>query len=162
GSGFSPGSRTASDSDRTSSCRSARRNSRSSPGTRSFRPRSSRRSSFRTRGPCSSLLHLRRLAPQSYSFHHTFGVFDDTDEPVRSAAAMIRVSLLVLGVVLVAYGGLELFHAARTREPAQTSCAELIQAPPPTRWVRAEGCEIDYMSATWRETRGQIRELYFP
>src|SRR5262245_49077078 len=75
---------------------------------------------------------------------------------------MTKSALLFVAVAIAAYGGNELYQAVRNRTQATVTCDEMLQTRPATRWIRATGCEIDYMGATWRETNGQIRELFLP
>lgn len=74
----------------------------------------------------------------------------------------IRIALLLISLPLLAHGGEGLYVAARSRTQAALSCAEYFQQRPVSGWVRLTGCEVDYVRAGYRETRGRITEMLFP
>ena len=73
-----------------------------------------------------------------------------------------RIALLLIGVPLLVHGGEALYVAARSRVQTRLTCAEYALARPRSDWVRLSGCEVDYIRAGYRETRGRMSELVLP
>ena len=74
----------------------------------------------------------------------------------------LRFALLVIGLPLLALGGEGLYHAARSRRQVPMSCDWFVQQRPAHRWLRLTGCDLDYDSPGYRESNGQIAEIFFP
>jgi hypothetical protein len=70
--------------------------------------------------------------------------------------------LLVAATVLVAFGAEGLYHAIKSHQPVAVACEQFPHSPPASHRVRIAGCEIDYASSGYRETRGEISELLLP
>jgi hypothetical protein len=75
---------------------------------------------------------------------------------------LLKFALLLIGLLLLAMGGEGIYHAARSRQQIALSCEQFTAQPPRTQWIRVSGCEIDYLGAGYRESDGQIVELFFP
>ncbi len=75
---------------------------------------------------------------------------------------MLRIALLIVSIPLLAHGGERLYLGVRSRAQAQVTCDDYFRNLPRSRWVRITGCELDYVRAGYRETRGRITELLFP
>jgi hypothetical protein len=75
---------------------------------------------------------------------------------------MVKALLLLIGLVLLGLGGDGLYRALASREQKIVTCMDYPQARPRSAWLRVTGCEIDYLGAGYRESNGQIEELYFP
>jgi hypothetical protein len=74
----------------------------------------------------------------------------------------LKIALLLVSIPFLAFGGEGLYHFARNRQPTTLTCDELTRQIPRARWLRITGCEIDYNQAAWRDSGGQIKEMYFP
>ena len=75
---------------------------------------------------------------------------------------LLKFALLLVGLLLLAIGGEGIYHAVRSRQQIALSCEQFAAQPPRTLWIRVNGCEIDYLGAGYRESKGQIVELFFP
>lgn len=75
---------------------------------------------------------------------------------------MFRFVLLVLALPFVLLGAEGLYNATRARQPATLTCEQYARGERPSLLVRITGCEIDYSGAAYRDSGGQIRELFFP
>ena len=75
---------------------------------------------------------------------------------------MFRFVLLVLALPFVLLGAEGLSNATRARQQATLTCEQYGRGERPSLLVRITGCEIDYSGAAYRESQGQIRELFFP
>jgi hypothetical protein len=75
---------------------------------------------------------------------------------------MVRVALLAAAAVLLALGGEGLYHTLRSRTETVIACTEFVRARPSSNRVRVTNCEIDYSGAGYRQSGGQIEELFFP
>ena len=73
----------------------------------------------------------------------------------------LRLAALVLGVPLLAHGAEGLYYAARNTGLVTVSCERFMQAPPPARWLRVTGCDIDYTHPAFSASRGRVSELFF-
>lgn len=69
---------------------------------------------------------------------------------------------LVAAAVLLLLGGDGLFQALRGREQVDLRCDEFARARPSSHRVLVTGCEIDYAGAGYRESGGQVQEIYLP
>jgi hypothetical protein len=75
---------------------------------------------------------------------------------------MLNYVLLVPALVLLALG-LEGIHNARhSRTPADVTCAQLRQSPPPSLSLHVTDCDLDYLGAAYREVDGTMEELFLP
>jgi len=70
--------------------------------------------------------------------------------------------LLVPSAALLGLGFEGLFHAIKGRETIAISCEEFSRARPSSPSVRVTGCDMNYAGAAYRESRGQIIELFVP
>ncbi|CAN5871840.1 hypothetical protein BH24ACI5_BH24ACI5_17910 [soil metagenome] len=75
---------------------------------------------------------------------------------------LIRVALLLVSLPLLTHGIEGLYHAYRSRIQAPVTCEQFREERPASGWLRLTGCEIDYVRAGYRETRGRVTELFFP
>ena len=74
----------------------------------------------------------------------------------------LEIALLLFSLPLLAIGGEGLYRGVRSRQQVTIPCEQFMQQPPATAWLRVTGCELDYDGAAYRESRGQIKALYFP
>ena len=74
----------------------------------------------------------------------------------------LEIALLLFSLPLLAIGGEGLYRGVRSRQQVTVPCEQFMQQPPATAWLRVTGCELDYDGAAYRESRGQIKALYFP
>jgi hypothetical protein len=75
---------------------------------------------------------------------------------------LFKIALLLVSVPLLAAGGEGIYHAARNRQQLTLTCEQFVRQPPRALWIRVTGCDIDYVSAGYRESRGHLAELFFP
>jgi hypothetical protein len=75
---------------------------------------------------------------------------------------LLKIALLLVSTLLLAIGGEGIYHAARSREQIALTCEQFIEQPPRSLWLRVTGCDLDYVGAGYRESKGQIVELFFP
>ncbi len=75
---------------------------------------------------------------------------------------LLRIALLLVSILLLVIGGEGIYHAARSRQQIALTCQQVTEQPPRTLWLRVSGCDIDYLGAGYRESKGQIIELFFP
>lgn len=75
---------------------------------------------------------------------------------------LFKIALLLASLPLLAAGGEGIYHAARNRQQITLTCDEFVRQPPRALWIRVTGCDIDYVNAGYRESRGRIAELFFP
>lgn len=75
---------------------------------------------------------------------------------------LIRLALLLVSLPLLAHGAEGLYHAFRSRVQAHVTCEQFRRDRPASGWLRLTGCEVDYVRAGYRETRGRVTELFFP
>jgi hypothetical protein len=75
---------------------------------------------------------------------------------------MIRMLLLVVGLPLLFIGSEGLYHAARNRQQTVMTCDQFARNRPTVAWIRLTACDVDYVGAGYRESRGRITELLFP
>ena len=75
---------------------------------------------------------------------------------------LIKIALLLVSILLLAIGGEGVYHAARSRQQLALTCEQFTGPPPGSLWLRVSGCDIDYLGAGYRESKGQISELFFP
>ena len=74
----------------------------------------------------------------------------------------LELTLLLLSLPLLALGGDGLYRSVKSRQQVTVSCEQFMRERPATAWLRVTGCELDYDSAVYRESSGQISALYFP
>ena len=74
----------------------------------------------------------------------------------------LELVLLLLSLPLLALGGDGLYRSVKSRQLVTVPCEQFMRQPPSTAWLRVTGCELDYDSAVYRESGGQISALYFP
>ena len=75
---------------------------------------------------------------------------------------ILNIALLVVSLPLLAHGAGGLYHAARSQAQAKVSCADFHRERPASGWLQLTGCEIDYIRAGYRESRGTVTELFIP
>ncbi len=75
---------------------------------------------------------------------------------------MVKLFLLIPAIALLAVGSDGLVRAITSRQDITIICAEFARARPASARVRVTGCEIDYVHAAYRDSSGQINELFFP
>jgi hypothetical protein len=75
---------------------------------------------------------------------------------------MLQALLLLVGLGLLAFGGEGLYYAYSNPQQVTMRCAEYAQSRPSALWLRLTDCEADYLGAGYRESGGQIAELFFP
>ena len=75
---------------------------------------------------------------------------------------ILNIALLVISLPLLAHGVDGLYHAARSQAQVDVSCAQFHRERPASGWLRLTGCEIDYVRAGYRESRGKVTELFIP
>jgi hypothetical protein len=75
---------------------------------------------------------------------------------------ILRIALLLVGLPLLGHGGDSLYHAAGSQSQVSVSCQDYQRSPPRSGWLRVKGCEIDYVRAGYRESRGRVTELFVP
>jgi hypothetical protein len=74
---------------------------------------------------------------------------------------MLKLILLVPAAALLLLAGEGIYHAARGRHPVAIACDQFRREPPSPR-VLVSGCEINYAGAGYRESGGQVEELFLP
>lgn len=77
------------------------------------------------------------------------------------AVRNLNVILALAGVVLVMAGAWSLRDQLGHRSPMEVTCADYARRSPSVLWLRARDCDIDYLNAGYRESRGTIQELFF-
>jgi hypothetical protein len=75
---------------------------------------------------------------------------------------MLKLILLVPAAVLLLLAGEGIHHAVRARQQIAVACAQFGGQPLPSPRVLVAGCEIDYAGAGYRESGGQVEELFLP
>jgi hypothetical protein len=75
---------------------------------------------------------------------------------------LLKIALLLVSILLLVIGGEGIYHAARSRQQIALACEQVTEQPPRTLWLRVSGCDIDYLGAGYRESKGRILELFFP
>lgn len=75
---------------------------------------------------------------------------------------LLKIALLLASLPFLAVGGAGLYDAARDRQQTAVTCDQFVHQPPAARWLRVIGCDIDYLGAGYRQSRGSIAELFFP
>ena len=75
---------------------------------------------------------------------------------------MLKLGLLVPAAALLVFAGEGLYHATRGRYPAAVTCEQFVRERPSSPRLLVAGCEVDYAGAGYRESRGQIEELFLP
>jgi hypothetical protein len=74
---------------------------------------------------------------------------------------LLRIALLLVALFILTLGTVGLYSAARDRQQVSLTCEQFVEAPPPSRWLRVSGCEVDY-NPGYREKGGRISELFLP
>jgi hypothetical protein len=75
---------------------------------------------------------------------------------------MQKLILLVPAAALLVFAGEGIYHAARGRQPVTVSCDQLATERPSSPRLAVGGCEVNYAGAGYRESGGQIEELFLP
>ena len=75
---------------------------------------------------------------------------------------MIKLSLLVPAAASLVLAGEGIYHGVASRQPVAVSCDEFRRARPPSPRVIVTGCDINVAGAGYRESSGQVEELYLP
>jgi hypothetical protein len=65
-------------------------------------------------------------------------------------------------VALVGFGVEGMYHALRGREKVAIDCVDLTRATPASHNLLVTGCEIDFAGSGYRESGGQIAEIFLP
>jgi hypothetical protein len=81
--------------------------------------------------------------------------------PPPGITANLNLILGLAGVVLAVIGVWSFVEQRRHRAPLEISCSEYSRTRPSARWLRALDCDVDYLNAGYRESRGTILELFF-
>jgi hypothetical protein len=75
---------------------------------------------------------------------------------------LVTAALLLVSFLFLAHGGEAFYHAARNRQPVAIACGEFVRQRPRGLWLRVSGCDVDYVGAGYRESRGRLAELFLP
>ena len=75
---------------------------------------------------------------------------------------LVRIALVLVGFPLLAHGAEGLYHAFKSRTRVEATCEQFHRDRPRSGWLALTGCEVDYVRAGYRETRGRVTELFFP
>ena len=75
---------------------------------------------------------------------------------------MFKLSLLVPAAAALVLAGEGIYHAVASREQVAVSCDEFRRARPASARVHVTGCDINVAGAGYRESSGQVEELYLP
>jgi hypothetical protein len=75
---------------------------------------------------------------------------------------MLKLILLVPAAALLVFAGEGIYHAARGGQPVAVACDRFRLERPSTPRVLVRGCEINYAGAGYRESGGQVAELFLP
>ena len=75
---------------------------------------------------------------------------------------MLKLILLVPAAALLVFSGEGIYHAARGRQRAAIGCDRFRLERASTPRVLVSGCEINYGGAGYRESGGQVAELFLP
>jgi hypothetical protein len=75
---------------------------------------------------------------------------------------MLKLILLVPAAALLVFAGEGIYHAARGRQAVTMTCDQLTAERPLSPRVVVAGCEINYAGAGYRESGGQVDELFLP
>lgn len=75
---------------------------------------------------------------------------------------LVTAALLLVSSVFLGHGAEALYHAVTNRQPLGVACDELERKRPREWWLHVTGCEVDYVAAGYRESRGRIAELFLP
>jgi hypothetical protein len=70
--------------------------------------------------------------------------------------------LLIPAAALIAFGAEGLYHAFRGRDKVAIDCLDLTRQLPSSHRLLVTGCEIDFAGSGYRESGGQIQELFLP
>ena len=75
---------------------------------------------------------------------------------------MFKLSLLVPAAAALVLAGEGIYHAVASRQQVAVSCDEFRRARPASPRVLVTGCDINFAGAGYRESSGQVEELYLP
>jgi hypothetical protein len=75
---------------------------------------------------------------------------------------MFKLSLLVPAAAALVLAGEGIYHAVASRQQVAVSCDEFRRAQPASPRVLVTGCDINFTGAGYRESSGQVEELYLP
>jgi hypothetical protein len=75
---------------------------------------------------------------------------------------MLKLILLVPAAALLVFAGEGIYFAARGRHPVAVGCDQLLRQRPPSPRLLVAGCEVNYGGAGYRESGGQVEELFLP
>ena len=75
---------------------------------------------------------------------------------------MFKLSLLVPAAAALVLAGEGIYHAIASRQQVAVSCDEFRRARPASPRVLVTGCDINFAGAGYRESSGQVEELYLP
>jgi hypothetical protein len=60
------------------------------------------------------------------------------------------------------FAGEGIYHAARGRQPVALTCEQFVAGRLPSPRVAVAGCEVNYAGAGYRESGGQVEDLFLP
>jgi hypothetical protein len=75
---------------------------------------------------------------------------------------MFKLSLLVPAAAALVLAGEGIYHAVASRQQVAVSCDEFRRARPASPRIRVTGCDINIAGAGYRESSGEVEELYLP
>ena len=75
---------------------------------------------------------------------------------------MFKLSLLVPAAAALMLAGEGIYYAVASRQQVAVSCDEFRRARPASPRVLITGCDINFAGAGYRESSGQVEELYLP
>jgi hypothetical protein len=75
---------------------------------------------------------------------------------------MLKLILLVPATALLLLAGEGIYHAARGRQQVAVACDQFQRERPPSPRMLIAGCEINLAGAGYRESGGQVEELFLP
>jgi hypothetical protein len=75
---------------------------------------------------------------------------------------MLKLIPLVPAAALLLFAGEGIYFAARGRHPVAVGCDQLLRQRPPSPRLLVAGCEISFSGAGYRESGGQVEELFLP
>jgi hypothetical protein len=75
---------------------------------------------------------------------------------------MLKLILLVPAAALLVFSGEGIYHAAQARQRVAVGCDRFSVERPSTPRILVSDCEINYGGAGYRESGGQVAELFLP
>jgi hypothetical protein len=74
----------------------------------------------------------------------------------------VNLLILVPAALLLTLGAEGLYHAFVSRESVAIDCGEFAHVRPRSHRLLITGCEIDYTGSGYRESDGEVQEIYLP